>query len=401
MCARSRDSAAPEPERRAENSAAGAFVNRLQVSRFRNYPYARLDLPERAGQVVLTGRNGAGKTNLIEAVSFLAPGKGARQAKFRDVLEKDSGAVSWGVGAVLQKGAEEIELATDYESAGVRGEKRSVRLNGAPVSQADLGRVCSAVWLTPAMDRLFAGEPAGRRRFLDRLTQAFFENHASACAAYAQALRQWGALIRDGKKDERWLAALETTMGKYGAKIARARRETTALLQAELDRGTAAFPQASLTLTGGWEDELASKADGEDAAFIRLRLAAARETYAQNGSAGGVHTVDLAARHREKDMPAAVCSTGEQKALLISVLLAHVRAQAARKGTLPLVLFDEAAAHLDDRRRDALFDEISRLKTQVWLTGVTPQPFESLKNTAHFVAVEELLRAVPEWAAAC
>ena len=241
MCARSRDSAAPEPERRAENSAAGAFVNRLQVSRFRNYPYARLDLPERAGQVVLTGRNGAGKTNLIEAVSFLAPGKGARQAKFRDVLEKDSGAVSWGVGAVLQKGAEEIELATDYESAGVRGEKRSVRLNCAPVSQADLGRVCSAVWLTPAMDRLFAGEPAGRRRFLDRLTQAFFENHASACAAYAQALRQWGALIRDGKKDERWLAALETTMGKYGAKIARARRETAALLQAELDRGTAAF----------------------------------------------------------------------------------------------------------------------------------------------------------------
>lgn len=401
MCARSRDSAAPEPERRDEKSAAGVFVNRLQVLRFRNYPYARLDLPERAEQVVLTGRNGAGKTNLIEAVSFLAPGKGVRQVKFRDVLEKNSGAVSWGVGAVLQKGAEEIEVATDYESTVGRGEKRNVRLNGAPVSQTDLGRVCSAVWLTPAMDRLFAGDPAGRRRFLDRLTQAFFENHASACAAYAQALRQWGALIRDGKKDERWLSALETTMGKYGAKIARARRETIALLQAELDRGTAAFPQAALMLTGGWEDELASESDGEDAAFIRSRLAAARETYAQNGSAGGVHTVDLAARHREKDMAAAACSTGEQKALLISVLLAHIRAQERRKGTLPLVLFDEAAAHLDDRRRDALFDEIARLKTQVWLTGVAPQPFESLKNTAHFVAVEELLRTVPDWAAAC
>lgn len=401
MCARSRDSAAPEPERRDEKSAAGVFVNRLQVSRFRNYPYARLDLPERAEQVVLTGRNGVGKTNLIEAVSFLAPGKGVRQVKFRDVLEKNAGAVSWGVGAVLQKGAEEIEVATDYESAVGRGEKRNVRLNGTPVSQSDLGRVCSAVWLTPAMDRLFAGDPAGRRRFLDRLTQAFFENHASACAAYAQALRQWGALIRDGKKDERWLSALETTMGKYGAKIARARRETVALLQAELDCGTAAFPQAALTLTGGWEDELASESDGEDAAFIRSRLAAARETYAQNGSAGGVHTVDLAARHREKDMAAAACSTGEQKALLISVLLAHIRAQERRKGTLPLVLFDEAAAHLDDRRRDALFDEIARLKTQVWLTGVAPQPFESLKNTAHFVAVEELLRTVPDWAAAC
>ena len=387
--------------RQDETSAAGVFVRRLQAVRFRNYPFLRLDLPADVDQIVLTGKNGSGKTNLLEAVSLLAPGKGLRQAGFRDILPKNDMSGSWGVTAVLDKGDEEIELATDYENiSGHRTEKRRVRLNKAVIPQTDLGEICSAVWLTPAMDRLFAGEPAGRRRFLDRLTQTFFEGHARACAAYGQALRQWGALIREGKTDERWLAALEKTMGKYGAKAALARRETVLVLQAELDREATVFPQALLSLQGGGEDELAKLSAAESAEFIRAHFSESRDIYAQSGSAGGVHTVDLAAVHREKNMPAAACSTGEQKALLISVLLAHIRAQAKRKGALPLVLFDEVAAHLDDRRRDALFDEISALKTQVWLTGTTPRPFESLKETAHFIAVDELLRTVPDWAAA-
>lgn len=404
MYARSRDvlpAAAQCPARQAETSAAGGAVSRLQMARFRNYPFLRLDLPRDAGQIVLTGRNGCGKTNLLEAVSLLAPGKGLRQAGFRDILPKDGTDGSWGIAAALRKGDEEIDVATDYENvSGRRTEKRRVRLNGAVISQTDLGQVCSAVWLTPGMDRLFAGDPAGRRRFLDRLTQTFFEGHARACAAYGQALRQWGALIREGKTDERWLAALEKTMGKYGAKAALARRTAVSLLQEELERETTAFPRALLSLQGGGEDELAEMPEDEAAEFIRAHFSRSRDVYAQNGSAGGVHTVDLAAGHREKDMPAAACSTGEQKALLISVLLAHIRVQAKRKGALPLVLFDEVTAHLDDRRRDALFDEISALKTQAWLTGTTPRPFESLKKTAHFVAVDELLRTVPDWAAA-
>ena len=330
--------------------------------------------------------------------------KGLRQAKFSEILPKENErATAWGVTATLRRGDEEIEIGTDYEKTdGKANERRRVRINGASgLAQTELGRVCSAVWLTPAMDRLFSGEPAGRRRFLDRLAQAFFEDHASACAAYGQALRQWGALIRDGKKDERWLAALETTLGKYGAKVAAARRETVAVLQTALEReNTLAFPRPALALQGGWEDELLSVANEEAAAFIRNRFAAARETYARTGSAGGIHTVDLTALHREKNMPAAACSTGEQKALLVSVLLAHVKAQASAKGGFPLVLFDEAATHLDAARREALMNEISGLKTQVWLTGTDARPFEGLRDTAHFIAVDDLLRDAPDWAAA-
>ncbi len=406
MCACSQEvfsEATQSLTRRDETSATGMFVCRLQMARFRNYPFLRLDLPSDVGQIVLTGKNGCGKTNLLEAVSFLAPGKGLRHTGFKDVLPKDETLGSWGITASLHKGGEEIELTTDYENvSGKRTEKRRVRLNGGAISQTDLGHVCSVVWLTPGMDRLFAGDPAGRRRFLDRLTQTFFENHASACAAYMQALRQWGALIREGKTDERWLSALEKTMGKYGALIADARRKTVSLLQSVLneDPSVSAFPRADLALQGGWEDDLSMLDVDESVDFIRSRFVSARDLYAQNGSAGGVHTVDLTALHREKNMPAASCSTGEQKALLISVLLAHIRVQAGRKGNLPLVLFDEVTAHLDDRRREALFDEIKALKTQVWLTGTTPQPFESLKETAHFIAVDELLRIVPDWAAA-
>ncbi len=409
MYARSREdslSAAAQMDSRPteEASAAGVFVCRLQAAHFRNYPFVRLELPTNCPQIVLTGRNGIGKTNLMEAVSFLVPGKGLRQARFADILPKENEQASaWGITAVLHRGDEEIEVGTDYEKIdGKNSERRRVRINGASgLAQTELGQICSAVWLTPAMDRLFSGEPAGRRRFLDRLAQAFFENHASACAAYSQALKQWSALIRDGQKDERWLSALETTLGKYGAKVAAVRRKTVAILQTALERDNAkVFPSPILSLQGGWEEEMNCVADEEAAAFIQNRFVRARETFAQTGSAGGIHTVDLTAVHREKNMPAAACSTGEQKALLISVLLAHVKAQASLKGVFPLVLFDEAAAHLDSARREALMNEISALKTQVWVTGTDSRSFESLKQTAHFIAVDGLLRNAPDWAAA-
>lgn len=409
MYARSREDAFPATAQTdsrpvEKNTAGGTFVCRLQAAHFRNYPFLRLELPPDSPQIVLTGKNGAGKTNLLEAVSFLAPGKGLRQAKFSDILPKENArATAWGITAAVHKGDEEIEVGTDYEKIESKNsERRRVRINGASgLAQTELGRVCSAVWLTPSMDRLFSGEPAGRRRFLDRLAQAFFENHASACAAYGRALKQWSALIRDGKNDEHWLSALEKTLGKYGARVAAVRRKTTELLTAAPEKeNSTVFPRPSLSLTGGWEDELSRIAEEEAAAFIQNRFAGARETYARTGSAGGIHTVDLAAVHRGKDMPAAACSTGEQKALLISVLLAHIKVMSERKGEYPLVLFDEAAAHLDSGRREALMNEISALKTQVWLTGTDARPFASLKETAHFIAVDELLRNVPDWAAA-
>ena len=381
--------------------AKGVYVSCLQLYQFRNYPFLQLDLPIKSGQVVLSGKNGTGKTNLLEALSFLGPGKGIRQAGFRHIVTQNSAVPCWRVRAVIQKGNEKTRLGCGFEPSCVKNnEKRQIQINEVNgLSQQDLASFCSVIWLTPSMDRLFSDDPAARRRFLDRLTQVFFPKHASFSAAYGNALRQWGKLIREGKSDHNWLSALEATLGRYGSKIAVGRRKTVALLQKILDGQNNSFPQASLFLQGGWEEELANMSEEEGQDFIKKRFLSVRGLYAQNGSTKGVHTVDLCAIHREKQISASSCSSGEQKALLISVLLAQVRAQVERKDFLPLVLFDEAMTHLDQRRREALLDEISTLKTQVWLTGTDPEIFQNLKKTAYFIAVDELARNIPDWAA--
>lgn len=381
-------------------SPEGTFVRRIVLTNFRNYASLRLDIPDGISPVVLTGPNGTGKTNLLEAVSFLAPGKGIRNARFSDVTGKPSSenvvSFPWAVAAVLKNGRDEIEIGTGMGSPSGKTEKRSILINGeARKSQADLGRACSAVWLTPAMDRLFSGEPAGRRRFWDRLTQAFFAEHAGNCAAYSRALKQWGRLLREARTDGDWLSALEETLGKYGARLSASRRETLALLREELETPVTDFPRAILSLTGGGEDILSSLKEEDAAAKIRERFFALRKTYAEGGLVGGVHTVDLAAVHREKKQEAALCSTGEQKALLISVLLAHLKAQAKRTGTLPLLLLDEVTAHLDKKRRRTLFEETSALKTQVWMTGTEEKAFDELDEAAHFIAADQLTKTSP------
>lgn len=371
-------------------SPAGTYVRRLRLTSFRNYASLSMDFP--ASAVVLTGRNGAGKTNMLEAVSFLAPGKGLRQARFADVLPV-SGEKSWAVSAVLEKGGEEFSVGTGYDASdGRRSDKREIRLNGAPVKgQADLGESVSAVWLTPAMDRLFSGDPAGRRRFWDRLVQASDPAHARRCAAYAQALRQWNALLRERNFDDAWLSALEKTLGKYGAEVSAARRRLLTDLQGRLETAPDAFPRAALSLDGGMEEELRDKTADEASDLIRDRFRRSRTLCAETGSAGGVHTVDLSALHREKNRAAAGCSTGEQKALLVSILLAHIGALAERKGALPLILFDEAFAHLDAARTASLSTELKTFDTQVWLTGTDPAAFGEFDGTARFVALEPLL----------
>lgn len=373
-----------------EPASGGTYVRRLRLTAFRNYDALTLDLP--AAPVVLTGRNGIGKTNLLEAVSFLTPGKGLRQARFTDILPL-SGATGWAVCADLEKRGERFSVGTGYETGdGKKSDKRQIRLNGEPIKgQGDLGESVSAVWLTPAMDRLFSGDPAGRRRFWDRLVQAFDPAHARRCAAYAQALKQWNALLRERRFDDAWLSALEKTLGKYGAETAEARRRLLNDLQNRLETAPDNFPRAALSLDGGLENELRDRATDEAADIIRDRFRRSRSACAETGSVGGIHTVDLSALHREKNRAAAGCSTGEQKALLVSILLAHIGALAERKGALPLVLFDEVFAHLDAGRMASLSAELKTLDTQVWLTGTDPAAFTELNGTARFVAVETLL----------
>jgi DNA replication and repair protein RecF len=366
-------------------------VHRLRLTGFRCYERAQLDLDSRP--VVLTGANGAGKTNLLEAISLLAPGRGLRGARLdemdrqtdRKARSEDAGA-GWTVAASVATPAGTVEIGTGHRPETVN--RRVVQIDGKPSrSQTALSEHVSAVWLTPAMDRLFAEGASGRRRFLDRLVFGFDTAHAGRVGAYEHTLRERARLLRDGG-DPVWLDTLEGDMAERGVAIAAARRELTARLARLCEAPGGPFPGAALAVTGQVESWLD---DGPAlAAEDRLR-AALRESRAQDAAAGGAavgpHRSDLAVRHLGHGMPAALCSTGEQKALLIAIVLANARLETAERGRVPLLLLDEVAAHLDANRREALFQEILALGAQAWFTGTDRSVFESFAGRAQHVAI--------------
>ncbi len=356
---------------------------RLTLTDFRNYRFLRLDTDPRP--VVLWGENGAGKTNVLEALSFLTPGRGLRRARLSEVTrhgaEPDA---SWGVAATVARPEGAVTIGTGTEPG---TERRIVRLDGRTAkSQAALAEAFSAIWLTPAMDRLFQEGAAGRRRFLDRLVLGFDPAHAGRASGYEHALRERARLLRLGRAEPTWLARLEADMAARGVAMAAARRATVARLQATMTDG-GPFPAAALGVAGveTWLDDMTPEEAEER---LRQRLAAGRGRDAESGGAGeGPHRSDLRVRHVAKDMPAETCSTGEQKALLVSIVLAQARAQAAARGTAPVLLLDEVAAHLDGARRAALFDEIAAMAAQSWLTGTDAAHFAGLGARAQYVHV--------------
>jgi DNA replication and repair protein RecF len=368
-------------------------VSRLRLTDFRCYATARLDLDERP--VILTGPNGAGKTNMLEAVSLLAPGRGLRGARLDNIARsggKDGNGDAdggWAVAASIATPDGKREIGTGRSPDG--GTRRVVRIDGAPAkSQAVLGEHVSAVWLTPQMDRLFTDGSTGRRRFLDRLVFGFDAAHAGRVSGYDHAMRERSRLLRDGAGDDTWLSSLERKMAERGVAIAAARREMTARLARLCGTPSGPFPGAEVTVTGSVEEWL----DEAPALTVEDRLQAAlRDSRPHDASAGGAavgpHRSDLKVRHLAKDMPAELCSTGEQKALLIAVVLANARLQTAERGRVPLLLLDEVAAHLDEVRREALFEEILSTGSQAWLTGTDPALFASLGDRAQKVAVED------------
>jgi DNA replication and repair protein RecF len=385
-------------------SSAGAAVERVAVTRlvmtdFRNYREARLTLGTEP--VVLTGPNGAGKTNLLEALSFLAPGRGLRGAKLTEIDRRpgsgcdprDSG---WAVAAVVatRRGALRVGTGRDHTAS----ERRVVRIDGEPVrTQAALGERLGVVWLTPAMDRLFLEGPGGRRRFLDRLVLGLDPAHASRVTAYEQALRERSHLLREGPADPAWLAALEEVMAEQGVAVAAGRRDTVQRLDRACAEAEGPFPRARLALVGtveGWLEEMPALA--AEAKFTAA-LAANRHGDGQAGGAAiGPHRSDLAVSLAEKGIAAEFASTGEQKALLIAILLAHAALQQAMRGEPPLLLLDEIAAHLDASRRAALFNSLVRLDSQAWLTGTDAALFAPLRSQAQFLSVQDgTLSATP------
>ena len=365
---------------------ARTALRRLTLRDFRSYSDATLELDGRP--VALSGLNGAGKTNLLEAVSYLAPGRGFRGASVAELGRRMPGEAAgrgWSVATVVQSDGGETRLGTGMD--GGEGPRRVVRLDGETVPPGRLADLVRLVWLTPAQDRLFLDGAAERRRFLDRLTFAAEPSHATVANAYDRALRERLRLLIDGPADPAWLAALEARLGEEGVRLADARARTLDALQAEIDaRADRPFPQALLDLSGDW-----SRPDPmTDSPRLAEALARARPRDAAAGrSLTGPHRTDLLVRHREKDRPAAECSTGEQKALILNLVLAQAaRLSRAESSPNPILLLDEVAAHLDVKRRAALFEEITALGLQAFLTGTDRALFQHRPGWAQEVLVD-------------
>ncbi len=385
------------PQPPAEDAAPAIVVERLTVTGFRNYRRASLAADRRP--VLLIGPNGAGKTNLLEALSFLAPGRGLRRAALdapcRRAGPREPCSGGWAVAARLAAASEAVEIGTGVAAAdGAEApQRRIVRIDGVDAaSQSVLAQWVALSWLTPEMDRLFDGPAAERRRFLDRLATGFDGAHAARLSRYERSMRERARLLRgDGPRAEAaWLDALERAMAETGVAVAAARRALARRLDAACRTASGAFPGASVAVAGEVErmlDDAPALAVEDE---VRMRLARSRQA---DGEAGrtlfGPHRSDLSCADLAGGRPAAACSTGEQKALLIRIVLGHARLVAAERGSTPLLLLDEIAAHLDDRRREALFAELLALGGQAWMTGTGAAEFAALGDRAQRLAVRD------------
>ncbi len=373
-------------------SAPRLAICRVTLSDFRCYASLRLE-PE-PGLVVLTGANGAGKTNLLEALSLLSPGRGLRGARLAEIPRHGEGgaeqpgqaAREWAVAAEFATPHGPLSIGVGWAEAD--GERRAVRIDGeAASSQTALSEHISMVWLTPAMDRLFVDAPAGRRRFLDRLVFAFDPAHAGRLQAYDKARRERSRLLREMRVDDSWLAALERNMAERAVAVAAARLDLVERLKRALGEETGSFPRPEIAARGVIEDRLEARPALEVEESYREALSEARTRDRESGTSEGVHRSDLSARLGAGGPAAEQASTGEQKAILISLILAHGRLLARLKSRAPVLLLDEIAAHLDARRRAALFAAITDLGAQAWLTGTDESLFAPLRGTAQFHTV--------------
>lgn len=360
-------------------------VTRLKLTAFRCYGDIQLDLDRRP--VMLTGPNGAGKTNLLEAVSYLAPGRGLRGAK---ISEPDYQGTNypWAVAATITTAVGAITIGTGHNK---EKDRRTVHINGAPANgPIALAEYVSAIWLTPKMDRLFREGPSARRRFLDRLIYGYHVDHASRVAGYEQATRERMKLLREGCVDKIWLGSIEADMAEKGVAIAAARIEVTARLDEACKAGSGPLSGASISVEGTLEEWLSENPALAVEERFKEVLAGNRALDAESGrTTSGPQKSDMIVTHCEKCIPASQCSTGEQKSLLIAILLANARLQSSDRGIVPLLLLDEAAAHLDASRRRALVNEILELGAQAWLSGTDEALFSEFNDSAQYVRISD------------
>lgn len=367
---------------------------RLGLQDFRNHVQTQIRTDGR--HVCLYGANGAGKTNIIEAISVLAPGRGLRGAELSELVRTDASgqrAPGWGLSADLADSdlTRRIAVALEFDADG--RSKRTARLDGAPATPADIAELVRVIWLTPSMDRVFAGPAGDRRKFFDRQVLAHFPSHGTAAAAYEKSMRQRNALLEQGRPDPAWIGSVEDAMARAGAAMAMGRATVMLRMQSAIDtRPEGAFPKADLALDGAMEQmALAGLSEPEIADEMTRIFRSGRPRDAAAGrTLEGVHRTDLRVVHRAKGLEADKCSTGEQKALLIGLILANARALFGRDfAPEPLLLLDEAAAHLDSDRRAALYDELAALGGQAWLTGTDRSLFDAFGDRAQRFAVSD------------
>jgi DNA replication and repair protein RecF len=370
------------------------WVERLTLNNFRNYVHVALEVGPQPQ--VLIGANGAGKTNLLEAVSLLVPGQGMRRVAYPD-LARGTGDGGWTVAAHTHTHMGPVDIGTGLlaENADAERAGRIVRINGEAAAAGALADYVEVVWVTPAMDGLFAGSGGERRRFLDRLILCFDPGYRTGAARFERAMQQRNRLLADGVRDASRFEGLELVMAETGVAIAAARAEAVAALASIMAERTARdpdspFPAAGLALEGALEADLERMpaVEVEDSYIERLREGRERDR-AAGRTLDGPHRTDLLVAHAPKAMPARLCSTGEQKALLIGLVLAHAELVARRREAAPILLLDEVTAHLDAERRAALFAEILRLKAQAWMTGTDAEAFSWLVGKARFWRVED------------
>ncbi len=346
----------------------------LTIQDFRNYEDCRLEID--ASKVLLLGENGSGKTNLMEAVSLLAPGRGLRRARAEQLPRQTTGCADWAVSARVMSDGETVTLGT-----GVRGDsdgpRRVMRRDGETVSQAEVGRLFSVSWLTPRMDGIFIDSPGARRRFLDRLVIAFDPAHIGRTSRYEKMLRERTTLLSEGRGDEAWLLAIEASLAESAVAVTAARQSLISDLNAEAAEGWFGFPGVALRLDGTLESwlEEGSALAGEDRFIADAR---ARRVAGDPGLAGP-HASDMLACNSQTGLSASLASTGQQKALLIAVVLAHARLQARRLKRPPVLLLDDVVAHLDMARRGALFDAVDAFCGQTWFSGTDEDDFTGLE----------------------
>jgi len=358
--------------------APSLALQSLTLSHFRSYKRNNLETDGRP--VAIYGANGAGKTNILEAISMLSPGRGLRGAKVDDLVRSQE-SLGWKVSGVLQSMHHVHEVETSFDGTG----SRKVLIDEKVSTQAALGRIGRVVWLVPVMDRLWVEGADVRRKFLDRITLSFHPSHVEASLNYEKAMRERNRMLKDGVRDPSWYDAVEAQMAMAGAVIHTNRLMALDMLAAAQEQADTAFPAANCALIHADGVEMP---DDENSLAVALGESRPRDLLAGR-TLVGPHRVDLEAVYMAKGVAARKCSTGEQKALLVSLILANGRALAAEFGAPPIFLLDEVAAHLDSDRRSALYDEICVLGAQAWMTGTGPELFEDLGERAMRLYVTE------------